>query len=168
MSYNKEYYDEWKKKNKGKLATYEKKRAVARSESEEWKRKHSEVCKRSVHKAWKENPHKVLWQRAKYRATNKQLEFNLDITDIVIPEYCPLLGVKLEPGVTNNRQTSMSLDRIDSSKGYIKGNVQVISTKANVLKNNATKEELILFANNILKMYKDPKEIDLDIIKELL
>jgi hypothetical protein len=38
--------------------------------------------------------------------------------------------------------TSPSIDRVDSSKGYTKDNIQVISHRANNLKNNATLEEL--------------------------
>lgn len=155
MSYNKEYYAEWKKKNKGKLAAYERKRAEARSKSEEWARKHSESCKKSQHKLWKENPQKALWLRAKSRAKQKGLEFSIEISDIIIPEYCPLLNTKLEPGITNNRETAMSLDRINPEFGYVKGNIQVLSTKANVLKNNASINELITFSENVLRIYKN-------------
>ena len=79
--------------------------------------------------------------------------------DLIIPEYCPLLGIKLEyePGRTNNSNTP-SLDKIDPTKGYIKGNVRIISYKANTMKNNATREELELFAKNILN-YLDFKDI---------
>jgi hypothetical protein len=37
---------------------------------------------------------------------------------------------------------SPTLDRIDNAKGYVKGNVCVISKKANTMKNNATPEEV--------------------------
>ena len=95
MSYNKEYYSEWKKKNAGKLAAYERKRAEARSTSEEWARKHAESCKKSQHKLWKENPQKALWQRAKARAKQRGIEFSIQVSDITIPEYCPLLNTKI-------------------------------------------------------------------------
>lgn len=79
-----------------------------------------------------------LYDRAKTRATSKGLEFNISLDDVVIPSLCPALGVKM----VANTDTAPSLDRIDSSKGYIVGNVAVISTRANYLKGNATVEEL--------------------------
>ncbi len=77
--------------------------------------------------------------KAKYRAKNKGLAFNLDRDDIVIPEICPVLGTPLDrkPGGFSNPNVG-TLDRIIPEKGYVKGNVQVISWKANRLKNNGT------------------------------
>lgn len=50
---------------------------------------------------------------------------------------------------SDNKDFSYSLDRIDSSKGYIKGNVWVIPFKANRIKSDATLEELELIAKNL-------------------
>lgn len=82
-----------------------------------------------------------IWYRAKSRAKIKKLEFNIQIEDIVVPSFCPVLGtsLSLKDGDIN---TSPSIDRIDSSKGYIKTNIRIISNRANILKNNATIEEL--------------------------
>ena len=79
---------------------------------------------------------------AKVRAKKKGLEFNIDETDITIPEYCPVLGIRLEIGNGRVQKNSPTLDRIDSNKGYIKGNVIVVSQRANTIKTNATIEEI--------------------------
>lgn len=86
-------------------------------------------------------------QRAKTRAALLNKEFNLEPEDIIIPEYCPILGLKLEVSSTQGgNESSPSLDRIDSSKGYIKGNIQVISRQANIMKNSADSDTLKKFA----------------------
>lgn len=79
---------------------------------------------------------------ASYRAAKSGLEFSLVPEDVVIPGTCPILGIPLS-FAEGSPLTSPSLDRIDSSKGYTKDNVQVISTRANHLKRDATIEELI-------------------------
>jgi len=92
--------------------------------------------------------------RAKENAKSKGCEFNLEPKDIIIPEYCPFLDVKIETDFDkNNYDSYYSIDRIDNSMGYIKGNVQVISRLANAMKNSATKDQLIIFSKNVLKMF---------------
>jgi hypothetical protein len=61
-----------------------------------------------------------------------------------IPEFCPVFPwIRLEFRVGAERQdNSPSLDRIDNTKGYVKGNVRIVSWRANRLKGNATDEEL--------------------------
>lgn len=96
----------------------------------------------------------LLLTRVKQSAKEKKLEFNLTLEDIIIPEYCPLLNIKLTFEFTlETKDSYYTLDRIDSSLGYIKGNVQVVSFKANTMKNNATEAELITFAKSILSQF---------------
>jgi hypothetical protein len=96
----------------------------------------------------------LIWYRAKSNAQQRKHEFNLDVEDIIIPTHCPFLNVELSFNVEdNNSHNYYSIDRIDSSKGYVKGNIQIISRLANTMKNSATKDQLITFANNVLKLY---------------
>ena len=95
-----------------------------------------------------------LYSRAKASAKARRLRFAIVVADIIIPEYCPYLNIKLTTFVNGGRQDSnASLDRIDNSKGYLPGNIQVISSKANFMKRNATIRELKTFATNILLIH---------------
>lgn len=103
----------------------------------------------------------AMWIRAKQRAEKHNYEFNIDETDIIIPKVCPLLEVPIVMGSKGDYEYTPSLDRIDNSKGYIKGNIWVISKKANSMKNSASKEELSRFVKNILRysLNNDEQEI---------
>lgn len=95
---------------------------------------------------------KYLVRGAKQRASKQKIPFNIDYTDIVIPEYCPLLGIKLVKYLGSGgkkHDDSPSIDRIIPSLGYIKGNVWVISDKANRIKSDTTIEELELLVRNL-------------------
>lgn len=86
--------------------------------------------------------------RARQRAKAKNLPCELGITDIIIPEKCPVLGIPLEFGNSEKKKApqnnSPSLDRVIPELGYVIGNVQVISHRANLLKSSGTLEEHIL------------------------
>ena len=91
--------------------------------------------------------HKVeqaMLSRARHRAKTGGLLFNITLDDIIVPLVCPVLGIPLfiEPGTGTNRPNSPSLDKIYPDKGYTKGNVRVISTRANLLKSDGTLEEM--------------------------
>lgn len=86
---------------------------------------------------------------AKRRAAQKGLEFDLTTDDLEIPEVCPYLKTAFVRGT----MFAASLDRIVPELGYVKGNVEVISRKANLMKNNATPAELVEFAYEILERY---------------
>jgi len=93
---------------------------------------------------------KRLLKNAQIRALKKDILFDITLDDIVIPEICPILKIPLFTGTKGNYQNSPSLDRIDNTKGYIQGNVKVISTLANTMKNSATIEQLYIFTENII------------------
>lgn len=96
-------------------------------------------------------------QRARCRAKIKGREFNLKVQDVVIPEVCPILGIRLvtHVGGSGAFADSPSLDRRDNGKGYTKENIQVVSQRANQMKGDASKEELLAFARWILETYEE-------------
>jgi hypothetical protein len=93
--------------------------------------------------------------RAKQRARDKGLEFDLTAADVVIPSVCPILGMPLEhkKGSPGGAHNSPALDRIDNTKGYVRGNVIVISHLANMMKSSATPEQLLKFADWVYSSY---------------
>lgn len=87
-----------------------------------------------------EHPEQYVLGRIRRSAKFKEKEFNLTIEDIVIPNKCPFLGMPLTFNFGAPREDSISVDRRDNNKGYIKGNVQIMSHKANAIKNQLTLE----------------------------
>lgn len=83
----------------------------------------------------------VMRRNAMVRAKRKGIPFDIELDDIVIPSHCPLLGIELSMNNTTHGHDSPSLDRIIPELGYVKGNVMVISYKANTMKNDSLFEE---------------------------
>lgn len=99
------------------------------------------------HRYLKANPNWVIFNSAQQRAKKRGLDFNITLEDIVIPEYCPILGIKIQnSSASGGAFDSVSLDRINSSKGYVKGNIMVVSRLANMMKSSANNEQLLTFA----------------------
>ena len=102
--------------------------------------------------AWRQaNQDRRLLVGARSRAKQKGLPISITVDDIQIPEFCPVLGLRLEMGVGTQTIASPSLDRIIPELGYVPGNVQVISYLANSMKNNATPEQLLAFAAWVMR-----------------
>lgn len=105
-----------------------------------------------------ENTYKTQYDRirgyiirnSKYCAKRRGIEFNLKYTDFELPKFCPILGIEIEYGVgyNGNAPQHATLDRIDNSKGYIPGNVMIISRLANAMKNEASFQQLQDFIKN--------------------
>jgi len=100
-----------------------------------------EACRR-----WRaSNPVASLLKNARDRARIHGVEFSLTAKDVeLVPTHCPVLGLELVyPGHGKGRAPqSASLDRLDNTKGYVPGNVAIISWRANKLKGDATLAEL--------------------------
>lgn len=101
------------------------------------------------------NPISSMIVRARSRAKDKNLEFTISSSDIIIPNICPILNTEIRIGREYSRDDSPSIDRIDNSKGYTPDNIQVISYRANRLKSDATFRETCLLYEYLKRMYYD-------------
>lgn len=89
-------------------------------------------------------------RNSKYCAKRRNIEFSIKYTDFELPEVCPILGIKLEYGAGHdgNAPQHATLDRIDNTKGYVPGNVMIVSRLANAMKNEASFNQLQTFITN--------------------
>lgn len=136
----------WYSKNRDKCVERVKK---WRSENKDKHAEDSKKWKAAQPAAWH------MWAKARNRARSKGLPCTITPEDIVVPTHCPYLGIPLERAVGNGVATpnSPSLDRIIGELGYVPHNIQVISNLANVMKNSATKDQLITFAHAVLRLH---------------
>jgi hypothetical protein len=85
------------------------------------------------------------YHRIKNSAKRRGIEFDLKFEDLAllsIPVTCPALGIPLKKARGRRTDNSPSVDRIDSTKGYLPDNIVVVSWRANKIKSNATLDEL--------------------------
>lgn len=80
------------------------------------------------------------------RAKAAKLDFDITLDDVVLNEICPVLGIKMT--VYGDKNHRPSFDRIDPARGYVKGNVRVISFLANRWKNDMTIDDAKLLIKN--------------------
>jgi|688.fasta_scaffold374013_2 hypothetical protein len=144
-------------------------RARVNANARAWYQRNSKKACESTKKWRAENPEKVkanktAWLKkpknrvshilgqAKQRANKNGMEFSITLDDLLpLPDVCPVLGIKInyegnkgQRGFVND---SPSIDRLDSSLGYVKGNVKIICWRANRVKSDATVEELRAILN---------------------
>lgn len=100
------------------------------------------------------SPFRETLKKVKNRSKSKNREYDIDLQ--YLKEVwenqkgkCPYLKRKLVLPLTDqshdksNPNLIASLDRIDSSKGYVKGNIQFISTTLNFAKNKYSENVLL-------------------------
>lgn len=90
----------------------------------------------------RKHPARYLHHQARTRARRKGITFDLLVEDVQVPAVCPVLGIPLQINDGCSGPDSPSLDRMDPNQGYVRGNVVVMSHKANTIKSNATLQEL--------------------------
>jgi predicted Zn-ribbon and HTH transcriptional regulator len=109
----------------------------------------------SMQKSYKKTkalePEKLMVKEARKRAKREGVVCTITPADIYIPKFCPLMGIplKFNYGEKAASPNSPSLDKIYPDKGYIPGNVMVISNAANVAKSNLTPQQLISIGRNL-------------------
>lgn len=116
--------------------------------------------RRNAEEVWRENnPERFLWRTARDRAKLSKRQFTIRVVDVIIPRLCPYLDIPLntKKGRGRNNYDVPTLDRINSSFDYTEHNIQVISWKANKMKNDATAEELDVFATNQILKFASPR-----------
>jgi hypothetical protein len=129
-----EHTQRWAKKNRSKINAGRK----------AWLAKNPDYEKDWIAADRTKNPVRYIFRGAKNRAKALGIEFTIVHEDIVVPTHCPVLGIELrysrgEKGFAASY--SPSLDRFDNDKGYTKGNIRVISNRANLLKRDGTLDE---------------------------
>ena len=106
---------------------------------------------RSITHGKSKTPEYVMFYDACKRSRKRGVPINITPDDIIIPEVCPVLGMPLVAGEGLKSPNTPSLDCIDPAKGYVKGNVIVVSWRYNKFKGDLTPEELRKVANWILR-----------------
>lgn len=126
--YLKDYYEEHRQESIARATKSQKKN---RFKTKEYKRELN-----------RKNPVGYLLQRVRSRAKLEGIPFDLTKDDICIPSHCPILNVPLQVNDWKVGPNSISVDRIVPELGYVKGNIAIISHRANTIKSNASIEEL--------------------------
>ena len=86
-------------------------------------------------------PQYIMFYDARKRAQMFGVPFGIEPEDITVPAVCPVLGITLD---SSTRDSTPSLDRREPARGYVPGNIAVISFRANRIKSDANTHELAL------------------------
>jgi len=113
-----------------------------------------EMKKRQYVKRWESDWVGQALIQVRSRAKKNGIVFDLTRDDIQLPDKCPIFGTPLIKGVGRLTNDSPSIDRINPARGYVRGNVVVVSNRANSMKREATIEDLkrmVAFYENLIQ-----------------
>lgn len=100
------------------------------------------------------NPLKRLIFSTRQTSKRRGLEHTITELDLLLPELCPYTGIKIDYSAGKGKTMSNpSIDRVNPLRGYVAGNVEVVSSLGNTMKNNASIKILQHFAKEILKRW---------------
>ena len=108
----------------------------------------------------KDNPEKFQFTQVKARAKKNNLAFNLVFEELKWPSICPILGIPIH---RESRDNHPSFDRVIPALGYTKGNVCIISNRANRLKQESTLEQLealVSYIKDQTKLHANTFEVE--------
>lgn len=155
IKHQKEYQAHWRKKNADKCkkysADYLQRRKASRAKYAAAHPEEMSARKRAwfdknpdyLRSYYVRNRKSYFLAQARRRANKMGVAFSLSLEDIEIPTVCPVLGIEIRPDARGGfNPNSPSLDRLIPALGYVPGNVRVISNRANLLKRDATADEL--------------------------
>lgn len=104
---------------------------------------------------------KLIFNRIKNNAYQRNYEFSLTIEDLwelflLQNKKCTLTGLLLDftHGRNRKHKGTASLDRIDSTKGYVKGNVQWIHKDVNWMKQDYSLKYFLEMCSKITNHHK--------------
>jgi len=98
------------------------------------------------------HPIRTMLAKAKQRAKQSGLDYDLEESKLSIPKTCPWLGIPIT--LEGPKDNSPALDRVDNTRGYTQDNVEIISWKANRLKSDASLDELIALGRRARRLKK--------------
>jgi hypothetical protein len=135
-------------------ARYMRLKSEVNARSRKWAKENPERTRQISKRSRDRRRISTLLRYAKRRAEQTGKAFSITREDLHLPEVCPIFNTPLVyEGHEENHDFSPSIDRIDSSKGYVPGNVQVLSRLANCMKWTATPEQLVTFARAVLRIH---------------
>lgn len=125
-----------------------KRKKQVREAMRRWRKRHPETFKERTDEWRRAHPAMMLVRSARRRARRKRIRCTITWRDISpLPKICPVFGYRLNYRPRAGRKlyanrAAASVDRIENSRGYVPGNVIVVSLRANLLKGQASLAEL--------------------------
>ena len=113
---------------------------------------HRKIARDTAARMRKNDPLRYLVKKAKYRAKELEVPFSIAAADLTMPLVCPLLGIWLAQSVGKVGPHSPTIDRIEPAKGYVPGNVWIISARANTAKSDLTLDEFLRMTDNMRRL----------------